>query len=772
MKKLLMLFLLFSLCVKISGERVKDVSLSFTKDDFSILVVNNIAHISTSKFLYSYGNDLSCPALPKVCVNILIGPNEDMMDFLYTKTEQKILDSICIAPCPKTVPTSTSVEHNTDTIVSYTQATYPQTFVNFRGSHNINGYKILSFDICPFRYDPVNRILYMEQDFTFRILLQSCTLTRNVEIRPNDENLIDDLVINPEDISLYDNYSVSNRQELRTSQQYEYAIITSNNLKPTFQKLANWKTLKGVKTIVLSVEDIDAAYTNTISLQMKIKKTLKNLYDNDSTNFKYTLLAGDVNVVPAQMCHIEAHEDRIYADDCPTDYFYACFGTMDWDPNHDGRVGELSDSVDISPNIAITRVPVRTIDDAEVFVDRIIAYESNPNIQTWANNILMGGYKLYGRYNYSDMLMNDPRMYDMFENGETIISDTHYKGERLYRYYISSYLNADSVSKVKFYDTGTDLPGGANYDFRPQNLQKELSKGYTFVNIDTHGSCSGWETEGYNYTVSYADTLNNSSYTIIITSACHTNAFDKNIKCLSEAFVRNLNSGVIAYFGSSREGWSYLDSVSIGPSNIVNIHLYKKIFSELNKNFGEMIRKAKIDILRDCNTYDEPYRWLLFGLNPIGDPEMPIYTKKPKKFTNVSIAISNGALSINTGVDDCRICVASANDIGASYYDVRIGNSASYSNLTDDYSICITKQGYVPYIARCGNTVYLQNESVNTDYEVFSSQTFAGSNVATDKPNGPVEINKGNTIINGTNGVTINDSFEVKNGASLEIRMN
>ena len=40
------------------------------------------------------------------------------------------------------------------------------------------------------------------------------------------------------------------------------------------------------------------------------------------------------------------------------------------------------------------------------------------------------------------------------------------------------------------------------------------------------------------------------------------------------------------------------------------------------------------------------------------------------------------------------------------------------------------------------------------------------------QPNGPVEVNKGNTIINGTNGVTINDSFEVKNGASLEIRTN
>lgn len=108
--------------------------------------------------------------------------------------------------------------------------------------------------------------------------------------------------------------------------------------------------------------------------------------------------------------------------------------------------------------------------------------------------------------------------------------------------------------------------------------------------------------------------------------------------------------------------------------------------------------------------------------------------------------------------------------MGESYYDVRAGMSASFSNLTDEYSICITKPGYVPYLAICGNTVYMQDESINTDYQVFSNQTIAGSDVTTNKPNGPVKINKGNTIIKSTNGVTIYNSFEVKEGASLEIR--
>ena len=42
----------------------------------------------------------------------------------------------------------------------------------------------------------------------------------------------------------------------------------------------------------------------------------------------------------------------------------------------------------------------------------------------------------------------------------------------------------------------------------------------------------------------------------------------------------------------------------------------------------------------------------------------------------------------------------------------------------------------------------------------------------TNKPYGPVEINSGKTTIEGTNGVTINNNFEVKTGASLEIKTN
>jgi len=747
--------MLFPLCVKITGETVKNLRLHFNKDDFSITVANRIAYISTSKYIYSYENDPSHQALPQISVNLLVGPNEELSEYSYIKTEQLLIDNVFVAANPVVMPTNEEVKQKKDTIVSSVPDYYPQNLVNYTGCHIINGYKCLSFTICPFRYDNANRRLYMVQDFTFKLSLQTSVMNENVKIQHNDSTFIKSLVANPEDINLYDKYNVIKGQSAKTNSQYEYVIITNNNLKPVFQKLAKWKTQKGIKTTVLTVENIYATYSGN-TRQIKIKKALKNLYNNCST-FKYALLAGDVDIVPAQMCLVRfensATPPTIYANYCPTDLYYACFGTMNWDTNGNGISGEVEDNLNISPDIAITRAPVSSINDAEAFVDRIISYESAPNAQTWANNILMCGNVMGSLYDYNGIIM----------------SDTHYKGEKFYTDYIANYW---SGSKVSFYDTGTDFPGGANYAFSPQNIQKELSKGYTFINVDTHGSPTTWQTEVFSYPKSYADTLNNSNQTIIITSACYTNAFDSIPECLSEAFVRNENSGIVAYFGCSRYGWYYPDQYSIGPSNIVNANLYNHIFNDNSNNYGEIVRLVKASMLPFCNSYYDVNRWLLFGLNPIGDPEMPIFTNVPQKFTNVSISYTNGTLTVNTGVSDCKICVASTNDMGDSYYDIRNGTSASFSNLTDEYSICVTKKGYIPYIAKCGNTVYMQNESINRDYELYSNQTIAGSNVTTNVSSGPVKINKGKTTIKGTNGVTINDSFEVKNGASIEIRAN
>lgn len=190
-----------------------------------------------------------------------------------------------------------------------------------------------------------------------------------------------------------------------------------------------------------------------------------------------------------------------------------------------------------------------------------------------------------------------------------------------------------------------------------------------------------------------------------------------------------------------------------------------------DKQFGRAATMSKMDLLGSIsNSY---YRWLELTLNPLGDPEMPVITCTPQKFQNVTAHFQNGNLTVTTGVDSCRICISSVADFGDSYYQVVDSvNTGVFSGITNDSYLCITKYGYIPYIARVGTSVFLQNESMERDLPIFSDYTFVGRDVTNDKANGPVVIEGGKVTNRSNNEATIMNDFEVKLGAELEIITN
>lgn len=736
----------------------KKISVEFDLHDFSINKKDGIVSIGSSKYTCRYEGDTKEPALPYIVINYLIGKNEVFESFTWFGNEQKILDNVTITNNPEIIPTNMQAFPSVDSNYSYTGETFPNELIHYNGTFDADGYKYITFFIYPFRYDNINKALYYENNIS--ILLNTndnpTQMSRGVYNNRISPDRIRNFVINGDDISrLYPSGEDSQSPSVRDGTQVDYIIITADSLKPSFLTLADWKTKKGVRTKVLTTEEIysDNRFSDSTK-QKKIKNALKYYYDNNS--LKYALLGGDIHIVPAQMCQIEyrpQNSNNHYIDSCPVDLFYSDLNTMDWDSNRNGIYGELCELSCPYPQIAITRTPVRNNLEAGIFVNRIIEYESNPKIDEWSNNILMCGNMLDSCYYYDGIYM----------------SDAHHMGEELYDEYIAGQWHGQ---KVRFYDTGTDFTGGpmgANYDFNPTNIQNELAKGYTFVHVITHGLEKKWITEGTDYTTYHASHLNNSNHSIILTTACLTNAFDDYSACLSEAFIRNPNSGVVSYLGCSRDGWHSKSQYGLGTSCEINGDFFETMFYYGVNNFGEIVRQTKVTNMYLCQSVNKTYRWIVFGLNPIGDPEMPIYIDVPHKFANVSISFANGTLIVNTGLDGCKVSVVSANDMGDSYFDVKNNvSSATFTNLTGEYSICITKKGYVPYLAKCGNTVYIQNEFINRDYEVYSNQTFAGSDVTTAVPNGPVEINKGKTVIKGTE-VTINKNFKVNSGASLTI---
>ena len=350
------------------------------------------------------------------------------------------------------------------------------------------------------------------------------------------------------------------------------------------------------------------------------------------------------------------------------------------------------------------------------------------------------------------------------------ISDAQWQGEYVFENGVLPYWNG---SLFKLFDTYTDHPDGASYTANPEHFQTELEKGYTFVDEFSHAWTTVWGALEHStvYTVDDASELVNCGNSIISTISCYSNAFDKNANdtiSLSEAFMRNPNGGILGYYGSSREGWIY-------TSYYFDKEFYHCLLSGSEKQFGRAATYSKISLLGSAisSTNYNHYRWLEMTLNALGDPEMPVFTSTPQIFQNVVVAYQNGNLNVSTGLDSCRICVSSVADNGNNYYEVVDNvNTGNFINITNDSYLCITKPGFIPYIARVGPTVYLQNESIVRDLSVFSNNSYAGSDVTTEKAQGPVIIEKGKVTNRSSNGVFIKNDFEVKLGAEIEIITN
>ena len=131
----------------------------------------------------------------------------------------------------------------------------------------------------------------------------STSLNLNIELIPTSVNLnrepiqntagaglslrdnVQMLVANPEDMEGF--YPLN--QTPNQTHPYEYLIVTTNQLRPIYQDLANWKTIKGIRATILTVEEIQQNYSG-YSLPMKIKNALKDYYDGSQNGLKYVLM--------------------------------------------------------------------------------------------------------------------------------------------------------------------------------------------------------------------------------------------------------------------------------------------------------------------------------------------------------------------------------------------------------------------------------------------------------------------------------------------------
>lgn len=727
--------------IPILAQELKEIRLSFDSNDFCIEQnKKNEGVITFSDVNFTYDEDTRLPCIPYTTVNVAVPSNrkyqglEWMGDFFIFKKD------INLATNPEVLPTTQFLPSTPVSSVKYEDKEYPKKSVEYVCSSVLGDYTILTFKVTPFKYNTMEKVLTFSKSITLNITLTTSKEKRHIYSKPFFH--IDDIkqfVINPEDVSENEELESVSSTPKTSSEEIDYLIITSDSLQSSFVPLQAWKKMKGVRTKIITTEYIASNYEGS-NMPLKIKNCLYDYYINNG--LQYVLLGGDDTIVATQGCYAYVNNDYNYTD-MPTDLFYACFGgTFDWNLDGDEIIGEVTDGVDLTPYISVTRAPIRTATDITSFVNKTLTYEKTPPISDWNNQILMCGVKLW----------------DILSDGK---SDAQVKGENLYE---STIKDIWTGSRKYFYDTNTDFSGGASYNLNISNLQTQISNGYAFIDMITHGYKTVWAMEsGSLYSSTNAQSSVGNHPTIITTIACQTNAFDKTPEpCLSEAFIRNPNNGVIAYLGCSREGWERRGTNEFGPSLKYEENFYQKLFSNnSNKGFGKIVAEAKYAMAGDSQG-NGAKRWVMFGLNPLGDSEMPIYTTTPIPFDNISITNRINSIIVNTGVAGCTICMMSTDDMGATYYEVRKNvQSAVFDGVNTNVSICVTKPNYIPYISTWGIT-YIQNETIAEDRSISDNAIIIGSNVNPSSTPGPVLFLRENITVRG-------NIIRIENGTTLEI---
>jgi len=756
------------------GQMVKTIELNYSEKDFKYTLDDDgCLTISSIYPAFRYSEDINAPSLPVRIVNVLIAPDQEFSSVSYSGHERIVKAGIKILPNPYIATTNDTVAFRGHRCTDYEKEIYPVSCAEYAGTGIMDGFKIVSIVVCPFKYNTQENTLSFIDNFTLNVKLLSQKATKATKATGDImEDVVRGLVINGTELDIL--YAQQRAQARAMSQRscndtIDYLIITNDTLAPGFTPLVRWKKQKGVRTEVKTVESIYSEYTNSSwRNQLKIKHCIEDYKNQKHTRF--VLLGGDVEIVPIQKCYSECYSSTrgLCKEMIPADVFYASFDfDFGWDQNGNGIIGEgiyCADGVDLRPDINLTRISVSTLEDVNAFVYKTITYEKNPPISSWKNRVLFAGAMTYNMY-----VVNNRDM-----------SDSEYEGNMLYTQH---FINKWNGTRTRYYDTWSDILNGA-IGVTASGLQTLLADGYSFVDISSHGSSGKWWLDSLSCYYKYAaDTLSSSQPFLITTNACETNWFDTEYPgsyCLSEAFLRNPNSGVVAYLGSSRYGWGHgvrnTPPNNLGTSDWLNSIFYDSLFSSSakTKHFGEMITRSKSNLnLQDV--YTSP-RWLLYSVNPMGDCEMPIYTSTPKTFNSVNLRMSLDSLTIISWVDGCRFCVMDLDNDNGYYQIVDNDYRATFTSLPRHYSICITKQDYAPYykeinhIQDSSGTYYIQNE-IFSEKNVLTglSDVMIGSDVTSQKEEGPVVTETNSTTIESTGTITIMKDFEVKQGAEFKI---
>lgn len=513
---------------------------------------------------------------------------------------------------------------------------------------NAGGYNLVGLVVCPFRYLPSEGRLRQAAEVEISITYTQ-KASKVAPFSGFNKSWIEKNAINHELSELW--YPAAGFPK---SEGYDLLIATSLPYDTIFQRLADWKDRRGIRTKVAVLDTIYPKYAGR-DLQEKLRNFIIDQYQ--ARGISRLLLGGDYGIVPARTAFAMhsgyENSSHVGIDSLICDLYYGDLDG-DWDYNGNGIFGEQGDSVDMYPEISVGRAPVANLQQAASFVDKILLYENNPpedylnRASFWASYMDVNTDAAAGK-----SLIDRDYMIDYFR-----------PVEKLYQ------------------STGTENPAG---------IIQAVNQGRHLINHNGHSGFYKMQGgDGWLDTL-LMDTLSNSGkWGILYSQGCQAAGFDSN--CIAEHFVNNPQGGGLAFIGNSRYGWYIPYFSGYGPSDLYDNTFFENLLIEGTSELGKALAYSKADLI-PLSRADEYFRWVNYDLNLLGDPTLSVWTSAPESLEVVcpdTINIGSFILPVYVLNDGAPL--------GGATVTLRV-DSACILSFTDRAG-----QAFVP-----GTTAYTQN---------------------------------------------------------------
>ena len=340
----------------------------------------------------------------------------------------------------------------------------------------------------------------------------------NIYLYPVRYNAIRNEVLYARDFDISIDYKLPS-QPLFNKDEYDLLIICPSKFEDELQPLVEHKENHGIKTIVMTTENIYSQYNGRDEAE-KIKYAIKDAIEQ--YGIKYVMLVGglsslissDTWLVPVRYVKLDDNSRTEYS--YISDLYFADIYKYedgkpvfdDWDSNGNGIFAEWwmkgKDELDLYPDVYLGRLACRNEKEVQYLVNKIIEYENNAYGSEWFKRVLLVA---------GDTFNDAQGWYE----GEIATAKT------------AEYLSDFEAVKI-WYSEG---------NLNQKNVVSAFSQGEGFVHFSGHGSPGMWLAKSFEggkakyilgLDIYHMPMLKNKGmYPVVVIGGCHNSMFNTTL---------------------------------------------------------------------------------------------------------------------------------------------------------------------------------------------------------------------------------------------------